>query len=80
MIPHVVAGGVDGVLLRVRIKAGAAGHDGAADVGLPFKDTNGRFKMRANPVKIGGRRNLHMGRGTRLRPGGDVGCLRASHR
>ena len=40
-VPDVVAGGVDGVLLGGGVVAGAAGDDGAADVGLAVEDADG---------------------------------------
>ena len=40
-VPDVIAGGVDGVGVGRGVEAGAAGNDGAADVGLAGEDADG---------------------------------------
>ena len=57
-VPDVVAGGVDGVLAGCGVVGGAAGYEGAADVGLAVKDADGGIEGAGGAVKVGGRRHL----------------------
>ena len=77
LIPDVVAGGVDGVLLGAGLVTGTAGYQRAADVRLAVEDADGRVKILAGPVKIRWRRHLRVRGGAGLRPGGDVVGLSA---
>src|ERR1019366_6370865 len=68
LVPDVVSGGVDGVLFRTGIVAGAAGSKRGADVGLALKHADRRIEIPARPVEIRGRRYLSVRGGTRQRP------------
>ncbi len=59
-VPDVVAGGVDGVLLRDGVVAATARHQRAADVGLAFEHADRNIEIFARSVKVRRRRNLFM--------------------
>ena len=73
-IPDIVAGGVDGVLLRAGVVTGAARQQRAANVGLALKQADRRVEIPAGPVKIRRRRDLDMIGRTGLRPRRHDGC------
>ena len=69
-VPHVVTGGVDGVLPSGGVVTGAARHQSAANVRLALEDADRRIEVLARPVEVRGWRHLHVVCGTRLSPSG----------
>src|ERR1035438_679562 len=69
-VPDVVAGGIDGVLLRFGVVTGAARNHRAAYVRLALKHSDGSVEISAQPVKIGRWRDLSVSGRARLRPSG----------
>ena len=72
-VPDVIAGGVDGVGVGGGVEAGAAGDEGAADIGLAGEDADGCGEGAAGPVEVGWRSDLLVCGGAGVGPGGDFG-------